>query len=134
VTDDNDIDDDDGEEIVEGEIVEDDAAGAFPDLSALGLAGGAMPDLGGMMDGLAQMQAIQSEVFEGSAGGGLVRIRANGRMDIESVTIRPDALEDSDADLVADLVLAALRDLTAKIAAAQAAAMGPLGGLLGGLP
>ena len=111
MTDDNDIDDDDGEEIVEGEIVEDDAAGAFPDLSALGLAGGAMPDLGGMMDGLAQMQAIQSEVFEGSAGGGLVRIRANGRMDIESVTIRPDALEDSDADLVADLVLAALRDL-----------------------
>ena len=134
MTDDNDIDDD-GEEIVEGEIVEDDAAVAFPDLSALGLgAGGAMPDLGGMMDGLAQMQAIQSEVFEGSAGGGLVRIRANGRMDIESVTIRPDALEDSDADLVADLVLAALRDLTAKIAAAQAAAMGPLGGLLGGLP
>jgi DNA-binding protein YbaB len=132
MTDDDEVDD--GDEIVEGEIVEDDATGAFPDLSALGLTGDAMPDLGGMMDGLAKMQAVQSEVFEGSAGGGLVRIRANGRMDVESVTIRPDALEDGDADLLADLVHAALLDLTAKIAAAQQAAMGPLGGMLGGLP
>jgi DNA-binding YbaB/EbfC family protein len=106
---------------------------ALPDLSALGLdAGGGLPDLGGMMDGLARMQAIQSEVYEGSAGGGLVRVRANGRLDVESVTIRPDALDDSDADLLADLVLAALRDLTTKIATAQRDAMGPLGGLLGG--
>jgi nucleoid-associated protein EbfC len=105
----------------------------LPDLSALGLgAGGGLPDLGGMMDGLARMQAIQSEVYEGSAGGGLVRVRANGRFDVESVTIRPDAVDDGDADLLADLVLAALRDLTTKIAAAQRDAMGPLGGLLGG--
>ena len=107
---------------------------ALPDLSALGLggAGGDLPDLGGMMDGLARMQAIQSEVYEGSAGGGLVRVRANGRFDVESVTIRPDALDDGDAELLADLVLAALRDLTTKIATAQRDAMGPLGGLLGG--
>jgi nucleoid-associated protein EbfC len=105
----------------------------LPDLSALGLgASGGLPDLGGMMDGLARMQAIQSEVYEGSAGGGLVRVRANGRFDVESVTIRPDAVDDGDADLLADLVLAALRDLTTKIAAAQRDAMGPLGGLLGG--
>ena len=32
---------------------------------------------------------------------------------------------------VADLVLAALRDLTSQIASAQQEAMGPLGGLLG---
>ena len=128
---DDELDDD---EVLEGEIVEGAALGSqMPDLSALGLGDG-LPDLGGMMDGLAKMQAIQAEVFEGSAGGGLVRIRANGRLDIESVMIRPDALEDADAELVADLVLAALRDLTAKIAAAQAAAMGPLGGMLGGLP
>lgn len=105
----------------------------LPDLSALGLdAGGEMPDLGGMMDGLARMQAAQSEVYEGSAGGGLVRVRANGRFDVESVSISRDALEDGDADLVADLVLAALRDLTTRIATAQREAMGPLGGLLGG--
>ena len=112
---------------------DDDSEPALPDLSALGLgASGELPDLGGMMDGLARMQAIQTEVYEGSAGGGLVRVRANGRFDVESVSIEPDALDDGDAELLSDLVLAALRDLTTKIAAAQRDAMGPLGGLLGG--
>ena len=60
-----------------------------------------------------------------------MRIRANGRMEVESVTIDPAALDGADADEVADLVHAALNDLTSAIAAAQQEAMGPLGGLLG---
>jgi nucleoid-associated protein EbfC len=128
-----DLDDDD---VADGDLDGGDggATAEGPDLAALGLgglAGGGLPDLGGMMDGLAKMQAVQDEVFEGSAGGGLVRIRANGRFEIESVTIEPDALADTDAELLADLVHAALRDLTGRIAAAQQEAMGPLGGLLG---
>jgi DNA-binding protein YbaB len=105
----------------------------LPDLSSL-LGGGSegLPDLGGMLDSLGKVQAIQDEVYEGSAGGGLVRIRATGRMEVESVTIDPGALDGADADEVADLVHAALNDLTAAIAAAQQEAMGPLGGL-GGL-
>ncbi len=128
-----DLDDDD---VADGDLDDGDggATAEVPDLAALGLGGladGGLPDLGGMMDGLAKMQAVQDEVFEGSAGGGLVRIRANGRFEIESVTIEPDALADADAELLADLVHAALRDLTGRIAAAQQEAMGPLGGLLG---
>jgi DNA-binding protein YbaB len=102
----------------------------LPDLSAL--TGGGLPDLGSMMDGLAKVQAAQDAVYEGSAGGGLVRISATGRMDVRSVVIDPAALDGADADEVADLVHAALNDLTAKIAAATSDAMGPLGGL-GGL-
>jgi DNA-binding protein YbaB len=127
-----DLDDDD---VADGDLDDGDegATAEVPDLAALGLGGlaGGLPDLGGMMDGLAKMQAVQDEVFEGRAGGGLVRIRANGRFEIESVTIEPDALADADAELLADLVHAALRDLTGRIAAAQQQAMGPLGGLLG---
>jgi DNA-binding protein YbaB len=94
--------------------------------------GGDMPDLGSLVDGLAAVQTIQSATYEGSAGGGLVRITANGRMDVERVVVSPDALGDgTDVDLLADLVHAALRDLTAQIAAAQQQAMGPLGGILG---
>jgi hypothetical protein len=126
MTDEDDIDDPAADDAPGGEL-------QLPDLSALGLGGsGGLPDLGGMMDGLAKMQAIQAEVFEGSAGGGLVRISANGRLDVQSVVIRPEALEDGDADLLADLVLAALHDLTSRVAAAQQEAMGGLGGLLGG--
>jgi hypothetical protein len=105
----------------------DDAAGPLGDLF-----GGGMPDLGSLVDGLAAVQSIQAASYSGSAGGGLVRITANGRMDVESVVISPDALGDgADVDLLADLVHAALRDLTAQIAAAQQQAMGPLGGILG---
>jgi hypothetical protein len=96
------------------------------------LFGGGMPDLGSLVEGLSAVQSIQASTYEGSAGGGLVRIVANGRMDVESVTISPDALGDGgDVELLADLVHAALRDLTARIAAAQQQAMGPLGGILG---
>lgn len=96
------------------------------------LLGGGMPDLGSMLDGLSAVQSIQSATYTGTAGGGLVRIVASGRMEVESVTISPEALGDEpDADLVADLVLAALRDLTSQIADAQKQAMGPLGTILG---
>lgn len=105
----------------------------LPDLGALlgGDAGGGLPDMGSMLAGLGKMQDVQQQVFEGSAGGGLVRIRATGRMEVESVAIEPAALDGAEADEVADLVHAALNDLTAQITAAQEEAMGPLGGLLG---
>jgi nucleoid-associated protein EbfC len=97
-----------------------------------GLLGDGMPDLGSMLDGLSAVQSIQSAAYTGTAGGGLVRIVASGRMEVESVTISPEALgDDPDTDLLADLVLAALRDLTGQIADAQKQAMGPLGSILG---
>jgi len=97
-----------------------------------GLLGGGMPDLGSMLDGLSAVQGIQSATYTGSAGGGLVQIVASGRMEVESVTISPEALgDDADTELLADLVLAALRDLTGQIADAQKQAMGPLGSILG---
>lgn len=105
--------------------------GAVDPFAAL-LGGGEMPDLGSLLDGLGAVQSVQSAIYEGSAGGGLVRITANGRMDVERVDISPEAVGDgADVELLADLVHAALRDLTAQIAAAQQEAMGPLGGILG---
>lgn len=103
----------------------------LPDLSSL--LGGAegMPDLGSMLDGLGKVSEVQGRAFEGTAGGGLVRIRANGRMEVESVVVTPEALDGADADEISDLVHAALRDLTSQISAAQQEAMGPLGGMLG---
>ena len=104
----------------------------LPDLSSLlGGGGEGLPDLGSMMAGLSKVQELQAQVFEGSAGGGLVRIRATGRFEIESVTVEPAAIDGAEADEVADLVHAALNDLTSRIAAAQQEAMGPLGGMLG---
>jgi DNA-binding protein YbaB len=130
------VTDDDVEDYQDDDDLEGDDEGSGPDLPDLAalFGGGGMPDLGSLVDGLASMQSMQDDEYEGRAGGGLVRIKANGRMDVRSVEIEPGAIGDGpdvDLTLMADLVLAALHDLTAQIAAAQQQAMGPLGDLLG---
>ena len=84
----------------------------------------------------AQEQAAATEV-EGVAGGGVVKITATGDGTFKTVTIDPDAVDPADVDMLQDLILAALHDVTAKVQELQAASvggldLGGLGGLLGG--
>lgn len=126
-------------EVVDGgvELVDDGGSGGF-DVGALlgGLTGdaGGAGIMGSMVEGLQRVQAARDATYEGVAGGGAVRIRATGAMDYEAVELRPDVLDDGDPELVADLVLAALRDLAAQQLAAQTEAMGDMPdlGSLGG--
>jgi len=102
-------------------------------MSAAGGPGG-MPDLGGLLDSFAKVQEARSQIYEGVAGGGVVKIRATGDMTFESVAISPEVIDPSDVEMLNDLVLAALHDLAARMGEAQQQAMGALGGLdLGGL-
>ena len=61
-----------------------------------------------------QMEKIQAELgnkeVEGSAGGGVVKVRANGHQKLVSIEIAPDAVDPSDVGLLQDLVLAAAND------------------------
>ena len=93
-----------------------------------------VPDLGGLLDSFQRVQAAREAVYEGTAGGGAVVVRASGDLQFEAVTISPDVVDPADVEMLQDLVLAALHDLAAEMAAAQKDAMGALGGLdLGGL-
>ena len=95
---------------------------------------GQVPDLGGLLDSFQRVQAAREAVYEGTAGGGAVVVRASGDLQFESVTIEEDVVDPSDVEMLQDLVLAALHDLAAVMAAAQQEAMGALGGIdLGGL-
>ncbi|NNK91320.1 MAG: YbaB/EbfC family nucleoid-associated protein [Acidimicrobiia bacterium] len=100
-----------------------------------------MPDLGGLMEQAQQMMANAQEaaeqIVEGSAGGGVVKIQVDGALHFHSVHIDPSVVDPDDVDMLADLVLAALRDAEAQLQAGQSDAMGgldlgDLGGLLGG--
>ncbi len=101
------------------------------------------PDLGAL---LRQAQAMQEQlmaaqqaaagmIHEGVAGGGKVRVSVTGTGEFQSVSIDPSVIDPSDAELLEDLVLAALRDAAARVAAAsQQATQQAMGGLdLGGL-
>jgi DNA-binding YbaB/EbfC family protein len=102
-------------------------------------------DMNKLMQQAAQMQeqvqkmqeAAANETAEASAGGGMVKVTANGAGQVLSITISPDAIDPSDPEALADLVLAgvneALRGAAAKVdAKAQAMQAELLGGL--GLP
>ena len=45
-----------------------------------------------------------------NAGGGLVRVTVDGHRALRSLTIAPEAFEGRDADLLADLIMAAITE------------------------
>lgn len=85
--------------------------------------------------------ALAALTVEGTAGGGLVTVRANGKMEVQGVKISEDAVRLNDREMLEDLVAAAVNSALAKAkeqAAAEsqkmAANMGLPAGMLGGLP
>ncbi|MGK2309948.1 YbaB/EbfC family nucleoid-associated protein [Cutibacterium sp. V970] len=99
-------------------------------------------DLGGLDMGslLAQAQSVQSQLaaaqdqlaessFEGTAGGGLVRATVTGTGELGALTIAPEALDDTDAETLADLVVAAVKDATEQAHSMQESLMPHMPGL-----
>jgi DNA-binding YbaB/EbfC family protein len=103
---------------------------------------------GDMSGLLAQAQAMQEQFLnaqqelaemqiEGSAGGDLVTATVTGSGELVGLVINPEAVDASDTETLADLIVAAVRDATNKAQAVAASKLGPLAGGLGmggGLP
>jgi DNA-binding YbaB/EbfC family protein len=64
-----------------------------------------------------QIAQAQAESFEaeGSVGGGAVKIRVNGKYEVLSVEIKPEAVDPSSVDLLQDMVKSAANDAIAKV-------------------
>jgi hypothetical protein len=96
-------------------------------------------DLGGLLKQAQQLQErlasaqddLAKRSVEGTAGGGMVTVVVNGRLEIVSVRIDPIVLEQPDRDMLQDLVVAAVN---AGIRAAQRMMGEEMGKLTGGLP
>lgn len=91
-----------------------------------------------MMKQLQQMQAKMARVQEqlseititGSAGGGVVTVTVDGHQNVRGVTIEPEALEEG-AEMLSDLVLAAVNDAMEQSRSQAATQMGQLTAGLG---
>jgi nucleoid-associated protein EbfC len=63
---------------------------------------------------MGQMQQVQAELegaeVEGSAGGGMVKVRVNGQQQVLSVKIQKEAVDPEDVETLEDLVFAAVKD------------------------
>lgn len=88
-----------------------------------------------------QMMEMQAELgektVEGTAGGGMVTVTANGRQEVVSISIDPEVVDPEDVELLEDLVLAAVNNAMENAKGMMEAEMGKLmpGGMGGlGLP
>lgn len=82
----------------------------------------------------ANMMKLQEELgertVESSAGGGVVKAVANGKNQIVSLAISPDAVDPDDVEMLQDLVLAAVNDALTR---AQEMVSGEMSKLTGGM-
>ena len=64
----------------------------------------------------------------GSSGGGKVKITMNGSQEVTAISIDPEVVNPSEADLLEDLLLAAFKDAQGKVARMVEEEMGRITG------
>ena len=79
--------------------------------------------MNGMMKQVQKMQeemtALQTELeereYEVSAGGGMVKVKINGKREILHIDIQPDIVDPDDIETLADVVTAAVNEAIKKV-------------------
>jgi DNA-binding YbaB/EbfC family protein len=84
-----------------------------------------------MQEQMAKAQdELAGETVEASAGGGMVKVKATGALEITEIKISPEAIDPDDPELLADMVLAAVNEA---LRSAQKLVETKLGGAMGGI-
>jgi len=73
---------------------------------------------------------MQETVVDASSGGGAITVKMDGRKQLLSLRIDPEALKSGDVEMLQDLVLAAVNEAARKI---DAQMQSTVGGMIGGL-
>ncbi|MEK8130811.1 YbaB/EbfC family nucleoid-associated protein [Paenibacillus filicis] len=63
---------------------------------------------------LKAQEDLATKSIEGTAGGGVVSVIVNGQKKVTSVTIKPEAVDPDDVEMLQDLVLTAINDAMTK--------------------
>ena len=98
-----------------------------------------MKNLGNIMKQVQDMQTRMSEMQEkladleitGASGAGMVQATLNGRSELKRIKIDPALLKPEDAEVLEDLVVAAVNDARGKV---ERHTQDEMGKLTGGLP
>ena len=86
------------------------AKGGFP-----GIPGGNMQQLMRQAQKMQQqMMQLQEDLdareYEASAGGGMVNVKINGKRELLELTIKPEAVDPDDVEMLQDMVMAAVNE------------------------
>ena len=77
---------------------------------------------------LKTQEELATKTIEASAGGGMVKVVANGGQKIESILLEKEVVDPEDIEMLQDLVMAAVNDALKKSQEMVSAEMGKLTG------
>jgi len=77
---------------------------------------------------LKAQEELATKTIEASAGGGMVKVVANGSQKIESIVLEKEVVDPEDVEMLQDLILAAVNDALNKSQEMVSAEMGKLTG------
>jgi nucleoid-associated protein EbfC len=83
-------------------------------------------------DMIAAQESLKDEVVDASAGGGMVKVKVTGELNVKSIEIDPQAVDPDDVELLQDMVLAAVNEGIRAAQELAASKLGPIAGGLGG--
>ena len=84
-----------------------------------------------MQEQMTQTQeAVEAQEFTASVGGGAVSAKVNGKKEVLSVTIKPEAVDPEDVEMLQDLVVSAVNEALRQAGEAMDKSMS---GVTGGL-
>ena len=84
---------------------------------------GGMNNMQGMMKKVQKMQAemlkmqeeLKTRTVETTVGGGALTIVANGKKEIESIKIKPEAIDPDDVEMLQDMIVSGVNEALRKI-------------------
>jgi nucleoid-associated protein EbfC len=79
---------------------------------------------------LKAQEEVAATVVEGTAGGGMVTARMNGKQELEKVSLAPEVVDPDDIEMLEDLIAAAVNDAQHKL---QDISQQKMGAVTGGL-
>ena len=98
--------------------------------------GGGPTDMNGMIKRAQKMQEdmevlqedLDSREYEINAGGGVVTVKINGKLEIKSIDIKPDIVDPDDIETLSDVLVAAVNEAIKKVNDTNSEEMGKITG------
>ena len=73
-------------------------------------------------------QEVEEKTFSASVGGGVVSAEVNGKKEVTNITIKPEAVDPDDIEMLEDMVAAAINATVKQVDETAEAEMGKLTG------
>ena len=78
-------------------------------------------------------QEVEEKTFSASVGGGVVSAEVNGKKEVTNITIKPEAVDPDDIEMLEDLIMAAANEAYRQLDEFSQSSMAKITGGMGGL-